>query len=35
LSLSFDEARSPAESGESIDARKLALLLHGVVIQVQ
>jgi hypothetical protein len=33
LSFSFDKARSPFESGESVDARKLALLLHSVSIQ--
>ena len=33
LSFSFDQARSPLESGESVDPRKLALLLHSVLIQ--
>jgi hypothetical protein len=33
LSFSFDSPRSPQESGESIDARKLALLLRGVSVQ--
>jgi hypothetical protein len=33
LNFSFDRARSPLESGESVDARKLALLLHDVSIQ--
>lgn len=35
LSFSFDKARSPLESGESVDVRKLALLLHDVSIRGQ
>jgi hypothetical protein len=33
LSFSFDQPRSPLESGESVDARKLALLLRGMRLQ--
>ncbi|MBB5359462.1 hypothetical protein HDE76_002691 [Rhodanobacter sp. ANJX3] len=33
LRFTFDQARSPSESGESVDARKLALLLRSASIQ--